>query len=70
VDIESLLRSSNDHSVGYVPIGATAFPVYGYARATLDDLIRMKEAPGRPKGLEDLRESLIRRAQAPRTRRC
>jgi predicted nucleotidyltransferase len=36
VDIESLLRSLNDHSVEYVVIGATAFPVHGYARATLD----------------------------------
>jgi hypothetical protein len=26
VDIESLLRSLNDHSVEYVLIGATAFP--------------------------------------------
>ena len=36
MDIESLLRSLNDHSVDYVLIGATAFPVHGYARATLD----------------------------------
>ena len=36
MDIESLLRSLNDHSVEYVLIGATAFPVHGYARATLD----------------------------------
>jgi predicted nucleotidyltransferase len=36
VDIEGLLRSLNDHSVEYVLINATAFPVHGYARATLD----------------------------------
>jgi predicted nucleotidyltransferase len=36
VDIASLLRSLNAHSVEYVIIGATAFPVHGYARATLD----------------------------------
>ncbi len=36
MDIESLLRSLNAHSVRYVVIGAAAFPVHGYARATLD----------------------------------
>jgi predicted nucleotidyltransferase len=36
MDIERLLRSLNAHSVRYVVIGATAFPVHGYARATLD----------------------------------
>jgi predicted nucleotidyltransferase len=36
VDTEGLLRSLNAHSVRYVVIGATAFPVHGYARATLD----------------------------------
>jgi len=36
MDIESLLRSFNDHKVRYVVIGAAAFPVHGYARATLD----------------------------------
>ncbi len=36
MDIESLLRLLNEHKVRYVVIGATAFPVYGYARATLD----------------------------------
>jgi hypothetical protein len=36
VDIEGLLKSLNAHSVRYVVIGATAFPVHGYARATLD----------------------------------
>jgi len=36
VDTEGLLRSLNAHDVRYVLIGATAFPVHGYARATLD----------------------------------
>jgi predicted nucleotidyltransferase len=36
VDIGGLLKSLNAHSVEYVIIGATAFPVHGYARATLD----------------------------------
>jgi len=36
MDIENLLRLFNAHKVKYVIIGATAFPVHGYARATLD----------------------------------
>ena len=36
MDKESLLRSLNEHDVEYVIIGAVAFPVHGYARATLD----------------------------------
>jgi predicted nucleotidyltransferase len=36
MDTESLLKLLNEHSVRYVIIGATAFPVHGYARATLD----------------------------------
>ncbi|KPK67248.1 hypothetical protein AMJ87_13655 [candidate division WOR_3 bacterium SM23_60] len=36
MDIESLLRLLNAHKVKYVIIGAAAFPVHGYARATLD----------------------------------
>lgn len=36
MDTESLLKSLNAHNVRYVVIGATAFPVHGYARATLD----------------------------------
>lgn len=36
MDTETLLRSLNEHDVRYVVIGATAFPVHGYARATLD----------------------------------
>lgn len=36
MDIESLLKLLNAHKARYVVIGATAFPVHGYARATLD----------------------------------
>jgi predicted nucleotidyltransferase len=36
MDTESLLRSLNAREVRYVVIGATAFPIHGYARATLD----------------------------------
>ncbi len=35
MDTESLLQSLNAHKVRYVVIGATAFPIPGYARATL-----------------------------------
>ncbi|OGC01022.1 hypothetical protein A2V82_11015 [candidate division KSB1 bacterium RBG_16_48_16] len=36
MDIEKLLQLLNENNVRYVIIGATAFPVFGYARATLD----------------------------------
>ncbi len=36
MDTEALLQSLNEHDVRYVVIGAAAFPVHGYARATLD----------------------------------
>jgi predicted nucleotidyltransferase len=36
VDIDGLLRSLNGHKARYLVIGASAFPVHGYARATLD----------------------------------
>ena len=36
MDIESLLRSLRGHAVEFVVIGAQAFPVHGYSRATLD----------------------------------
>jgi predicted nucleotidyltransferase len=46
VDIEGLLKSLNAHSVDYVVIGATAFPVHGYARATLDIDLFVRPEPG------------------------
>jgi predicted nucleotidyltransferase len=36
MDLEGLLKSLNAREVRYVVIGATAFPVHGYVRATLD----------------------------------
>lgn len=36
MNTEGLLRSLKEHKVDFVIIGATAFPVHGYARATLD----------------------------------
>lgn len=36
MDTERLLKLLKDHQVDFVVIGATAFPVHGYARATLD----------------------------------
>jgi predicted nucleotidyltransferase len=36
MDIEKLLKSLKGHKVRFVIIGATAFPVHGYSRATLD----------------------------------
>ncbi len=36
MDTESLLKLLKGHKVDFVIIGATAFPVHGYARATLD----------------------------------
>ena len=45
MDTESLLKLLNAHSVRYVVIGATAFPVHGYARATLDIDIFIEATP-------------------------
>ncbi|MEW6619348.1 MAG: nucleotidyltransferase [bacterium] len=42
MDTESLLKSLKEHKVDFVIIGATAFPVHGYARATLDIDIFMR----------------------------
>ena len=36
MDTQSLLKSLKEHKVRFVIIGATAFPVHGYSRATLD----------------------------------
>lgn len=36
MDTPKLLRSLNEHNARFVVIGATAFPIHGYARATLD----------------------------------
>lgn len=36
MDTENLLRLLKEHRVVFIVIGASAFPVYGYVRATLD----------------------------------
>lgn len=36
MDTEKLLKLLNENKVAFLVIGASAFPVYGYARATLD----------------------------------
>ena len=36
MDTEDLLKSLKEYKVKFVIIGATAFPVHGYSRATLD----------------------------------
>jgi predicted nucleotidyltransferase len=45
MDTESLLKSLNARDVRYVIIGATAFPIHGYARATLDIDIFIEATP-------------------------
>lgn len=45
MDTESLLRSLNAHKVRYVIIGAAAFPVHGYSRATTDIDIFINATP-------------------------
>jgi predicted nucleotidyltransferase len=57
VDTESLLRSLKGHNVRFVIIGATAFPVHGYSRATLDiDLFIQPERRNAEKTLSALRD--------------
>jgi predicted nucleotidyltransferase len=36
MDVEQLLKLLREHKVRFVIIGATAFPVHGYSRSTLD----------------------------------
>src|SRR4030043_631001 len=45
MDTEDLLRFLNAHRVEFVIIGATAFPIHGYARATLDIDIFLRPDP-------------------------
>ena len=49
MDTENLLRLLKENAVEFVIIGASAFPVHGYSRATLD-----KEAAKRPRDVDDL----------------
>jgi len=45
MDTEDLLRFLNARRVEFVIIGATAFPIHGYARATLDIDIFIRPEP-------------------------
>jgi predicted nucleotidyltransferase len=45
MEVEGLLRSLREHKVRFVIIGATAFPVHGYSRATLDTDIFIEPTP-------------------------
>jgi len=57
LDTESLLKLLNAHNVEFVIIGATAFPVHGYARATLDiDLFIRPEPENARRTLKALKE--------------
>ncbi len=57
MDTEDLLRSLNAHRVEFVIIGATAFPIHGYARVTLDiDIFIRPESQNAVQLLEALRD--------------
>jgi predicted nucleotidyltransferase len=57
LDTESLLKLLNAHNVEFVIIGATAFPVHGYARATLDlDLFIRPDPENARRTLKALKE--------------
>lgn len=45
MDVEELLKSLKERKVRFVIIGATAFPVHGYSRATLDIDIFIEPTP-------------------------
>jgi hypothetical protein len=57
MDTEDLLRFLNAHKVEFVIVGATAFPIHGYARATLDiDIFIRPEPQNAAQLLEALRD--------------
>jgi predicted nucleotidyltransferase len=56
MDTEKLLKSLNENKVNFIVIGATAFPVYGYARATLDIDLFVRPEKG---NIKKLRKSLL-----------
>ena len=54
---EKLLKSLKEYKVRFVVIGATAFPVYGHSRATLDiDIFIQPERTNAERTLNALRE--------------
>jgi len=57
MDIESLLRLLRENAVEFVVIGAAAFPVHGYSRATLDlDVFIRPDRENARRTLNGLRE--------------
>jgi hypothetical protein len=57
MDTENLLKLLNAHDVQYVIIGASAFPIHGYVRATLDlDIFIAPEHENAEKTLLALKE--------------
>lgn len=57
MDTEDLLKSLKEHKVRFVIIGATAFPVHGYSRATLDiDIFIKPERSNAEKTLSALKD--------------
>ena len=57
MDTESLLRSLRENAVDFVVIGASAFPVHGYSRSTLDiDLFIRPEPDNAERTLHALRD--------------
>jgi predicted nucleotidyltransferase len=56
MDVEGLLKSLKEHKVRFVIIGATAFPVHGYSRATLDIDLFIEPTP---RNAERTRDALI-----------
>jgi len=57
VNTEKLLKLLKEHKVDFVIIGATAFPVHGYTRATLDiDIFIRPEDLNAKRTMEALKE--------------
>lgn len=57
MDTEGLLKLLKEHKVKFVIIGATAFPVHGYSRATLDiDIFISPEKENAKKTWQALKE--------------
>ncbi len=57
MDTEKLLKLLKEHKVDFVVIGATAFPVHGYTRATLDiDIFIRADEANAKKTIEALKK--------------
>jgi predicted nucleotidyltransferase len=53
MEVEGLLKLLKEHRVRFVIIGATAFPVHGYSRATLDIDLFIEPTPRNAKRARD-----------------